>query len=239
MRPVKSLKDKKVAIVGLGHSQIDFVIGLENSVEYDEVWGINSAAAAFRVDRLFMLDPASRFLDSDDAGRQTDVMRKILPNLKVPIYSCELDSRVPALVKYPVDEVINHAKCAYLNNTVAYALAFAYWCKVGQLDLYGLDYSYKSNLHFAEAGRACVEFWIAKCMSENIVIGSSPKSTLLDQNVPLHERLYGYHRLPDPKVAMPASDKWLVCNVSELPVKMAENGIEMPEQISSPEPYKG
>jgi hypothetical protein len=40
-------------------------------------------------------------------------------------------------------------------------------------------------------------------------------------------------------VAMPTSDKWLVCNVSELPVKMAENGIEMPEQISSPEPYKG
>ena len=186
-----------------------------------------------------MLDPASRFLDSSDAGRQTDVMRKILPKLEIPIYSCELDSRVPALVKYPVDEVINHAKCAYLNNTVAYALAFAHWCKVGQLDLYGLDYSYKTNLHFAEAGRACVEFWIAKCMSEDILIGSSPKSTLLDQNVPLHERLYGYHRLPDPMVAMPSSDKWLVCNVSELPVKMAENGIEMPEQISSPEPYKG
>ena len=30
MEPIKELKDKKIAILGLGASQIDFVIGLEN-----------------------------------------------------------------------------------------------------------------------------------------------------------------------------------------------------------------
>ena len=42
MRPIKSLKGKRIAIVGLGNSQIDYIIGRENSVEWDEVWGINA-----------------------------------------------------------------------------------------------------------------------------------------------------------------------------------------------------
>jgi len=72
MKPIKKLKGKKIALVGLGASQIDFVIGLENSKEWDEVWVINSALAAFDYDRVFMMDPASRYLDTDDAGNQTD-----------------------------------------------------------------------------------------------------------------------------------------------------------------------
>ena len=45
MERIKELKGKKIAILGLGASQIDFVIGLENSKEWDEVWVINSALA--------------------------------------------------------------------------------------------------------------------------------------------------------------------------------------------------
>ena len=73
MKPIKSLKGKRVALLGLGISQIDFVIGLENGREWDEVWGINSAVKVFQCDRMFMMDPASRFFDSDDAGKQTKV----------------------------------------------------------------------------------------------------------------------------------------------------------------------
>ena len=79
MERIKELKGKKIAILGLGASQIDFVIGLENSKEWDEVWVINSALAAFNYDRVFMMDPPTRYLDSEDAGNQTDVMRKLLP----------------------------------------------------------------------------------------------------------------------------------------------------------------
>ena len=45
MKPIKSLEGKRVAIIGLGISQIDLVISLENSKEWDELWGINSAGA--------------------------------------------------------------------------------------------------------------------------------------------------------------------------------------------------
>ena len=240
MEPIKELEGKKVAIIGLGASQIDYVIGKENSVEWDEVWLINSALSVFDCDRVFMLDPASRFLDTDDAGNQTDVMRKLLPTFDKPIYTCQLDERVPALVEYPLEEVIKDQRCAYMNTTVSYALAFAAWNKVGEVDLFGMDFSYKNNLHFAEAGRACLEFWICKMIAIGIKVGVSPRSSLLDQNVPIEERLYGYHRLPNPKIAMPNPEgEWVVCNRSELAQMVKKHKLETVELPSSPEPYKG
>ena len=240
MEKIESLKGQNVAIIGLGASQIDYVIGVENSKTWDEVWGINSALSVFDVDRVFMMDPVSRFLDTDDAGNQTDVMRRVLPTFNKPIYTCELDERVPALVEYPLEEIIESQRCAYMNNTTAYAIAFALWNEVNQIDMFGMDFSYKHNLHFAEAGRACLEFWICKCINAGITVGVSPRSSLLDQNVPLEERLYGYHRLDDPKVAMPTpADEWMVCNRSELAKMVKKHKLETVEMPSAPEPYKG
>lgn len=234
------LKGKKIAIIGLGASQIDYVIGVENSKQWDEVWGINSALSVFDLDRVFMLDPVSRFLDTEDAGNQTEVMRRVLPNYTKPIYTCELDERVPALVKYPLEEVIKDQRCAYMNNTTAYALAFALWNEVGHIDLFGMDFSYKHNLHFAEAGRACLEFWICKCISSQITVGVSPRSSLLDQNVGLEERLYGYHRLANPKIAMPdPQGEWVICDRSELASMVKKHNLETIEVPHAPEPYKG
>ena len=65
---------------------------------------------------------------------------------------------VLVLVEYPIEEVVEQTSCYYLNNTVAYAIAFAYWNEVAKLKLFGIDFSYKGNLHFAEAGRAVANF---------------------------------------------------------------------------------
>ena len=76
MTKIRELEGKKIAILGLGASQIDYVIGVENSAEWDEVWCINAALSVFQCDRVFMMDPASRYLDTEDAGNQTDDMRR-------------------------------------------------------------------------------------------------------------------------------------------------------------------
>jgi hypothetical protein len=187
-----------------------------------------------------MLDPASRFLDTDDAGNQTEVMRRLLPTYDKPIYTCQLDERVPALVEYPLEAVIKDQRCAYMNTTVAYSLAFAAYNNVGHVDLFGMDFSYRQNLHFAEAGRACVEFWLCKLIAMGITVGVSPRSSLLDQNVDINERLYGYHRLPNPKIAMPNPEgEWVVCDRSELSSMVKKHNLETVEPITSPEPYKG
>jgi hypothetical protein len=239
VEPIKELKGKHIALIGLGTSQIDYVIARENSVNWDETWGCGSSAAVFGLDRLFMMDPASRFFDTEDAGKQTEVMRDILPVLEIPIYSCELDDRVPSIVEFPLDEVVTDTRCAYMNNTVAYAIAFAYWSRVAHIDLFGIDFSYKHNIHFAEAGRACVEFWLSKCIEKGIKVGVSPRSALLDSNVPLNERLYGYHRLDNPKVALPKDDEWFVCDYSEMEGMIERGETTIQKELRPVEPFKG
>ena len=238
---MKELKSKDVAIVALGGSFSEYVLSRINSVKYDEVWGINSIGAIFHVDRTFMMDPASRFLDDVKAGSQTGVGREFLletPN-KGPIYSCELDNRVPEIVEYPLTEVVQKLELCYFNNTVAYAIAFAIFADVGKLNLFGLDFSYKQNIHFAEAGRACVEFWCAVALKHKIPVQVARSSALLDSNVPDNERLYGYHRLKKPLVAVPHNNKFIIGNFDEINKRLEKEGLKINEDVVPPEPYKG
>ena len=236
---LEHLEGKSVAIIGLGVSQVDFAIGLENSQEWDEVWCINSAGLVYPADRIFALDPASRFFDSDDAGKQTNAMIKLMSESDVPIYTCEEDPRIKNPIRYPVEEVCNATKCAYMNTTVAFAIAYALYNKVGRIDLFGIDFSYKENMHFAEAGRACVEFWISKCMSEDIIVGISGRSTVLDSNVPATEKLYGFHRLDKPLVAVPHEGRFMIGPFDEINEQLEKVGLKINEDVVPPEPYKG
>jgi hypothetical protein len=236
---LEHLEGKTVALIGLGVSQVDFAIGLENSREWDEIWCINSAGLVYPADRIFALDPASRFFDSDDAGKQTNAMIKLMSESDVPIYTCEEDPRIKNPIRYPVEEVCNATKCAYMNTTVAFAIAYALYNKVGRIDLFGIDFSYKQNMHFAEAGRACVEFWISKCMSEDIIVGISGRSTVLDSNVPATEKLYGFHRLDKPLVAVPHEGRFIVGPYDEINQQLEQYGLKIDEEVVPPEPYKG
>ena len=216
-KPIKDLKGKQIAIVAMGESQLDFHIATAHSKKYDEVWAINAMAGVIpNPDRVFAMDPMTRFFDTDDAGNQTELMRRILPKLTCPIYSVELDERVPSIELYPIEALINDTECGYLNNTVAYAIAFAYWNKVGSVAMYGADFTYKKLVYFAEMGRACCEFWLAKCMEQKIDVSIALRSNLLDANVEIKDKLYGYHRLQDPVVSYIEDNKMKVCRYSEV-----------------------
>jgi|TARA_R110002012_G_scaffold12227_3_gene54614 hypothetical protein len=218
MEKIKSLKGKTIAIVGMGKSWFDYNLAKSHGVHFDEVWSINAVASVIYHDRVFMMDPPSRFLDTDDAGGQTDSMVKLLKEHQGPIYTCELDDRCPGLVEYPIKEVIEDANCYYLNNTVAYAIAFAYWNEVSNIKLFGVDFSYQGNLHFAEAGRGCVEFWLSKCISAGMQVEVAHTSGLLDTDVPAEQKLYGYHRLADPLVVIQGENTLQVSKVSKLEI---------------------
>ena len=123
---IEKLDGANIAIVAMGESQLDFHLSISHSNQFDEVWAINAMAGVVReVDRTFMLDPATRFLDSDAAGTQTGLMRKILKSHPGPIYTCELDDRCTNLVEFPLLEVVKETGSSYLNNTVCFAIAFA------------------------------------------------------------------------------------------------------------------
>jgi len=217
MKPIKKLEGKSIAIVGLGKSWHDFNLAKSHGAHFDEVWAINAVGSVIFHDRTFMMDPVSRFLDTDNAGGQTSGMTEVLLNDDKPIYTCELDARCKNLVEFPLNEILKAFNCHYLNNTVAYAVAFALWNKVGTIKMFGVDFSYRGNLHFAESGRACVEYWLSKAMVMGIKIEVASTSGLLDTDVPAEEKLYGYHRLDDPKIVLSdGQGTMLAVNASEL-----------------------
>ena len=134
----------KIAIVGLGGSFSDYVSAKITSQEFDEIWGINCIGGVIHVDKTFMMDPVSRFLDTENAGTQTGIARKFLKENKKPIITCQLDKRVKNLELFPLKEVATELGYCYFNNTVAYAVAYAIWIKATQICLYGIDYTYKN-----------------------------------------------------------------------------------------------
>ena len=204
-----------IAIVGLGGSYADYIAARVASQEFDEVWGINCIGAIIHVDKTFMMDPVSRFLDTDNAGTQTGGARQFLKTNKKPIVTCQLDKRVKHLELFPLKQVTLDLGYCYFNNTVAYAIAYAIWKKVNKISLYGIDYTYK-NVSMAESGRACVEFWCAIAVTKGIKLEVAHRSSLLDTNVPENEKLYGYHRLDDPLVQTVQDGNLLITRQSEI-----------------------
>lgn len=205
----------KIAIVGLGGSYSDYIAARIRSETFDEVWGINCVGGIIHVDKTIMMDPVSRFLDSEDAGSQTGIAREFLKKNTNPILTCQLDKRVEHLEEYPLEAVLKELKVCYFNNTVPYAIAYAIYYGATKLCLYGLDYTYR-NVSMAEAGRACTEFWCATAVSRGIKIEVAHHSGLLDTDVPDNEKLYGYHRLEDPLVQSYKDGGLLITRQSEV-----------------------
>ena len=209
-------KIESVAIVGLGNSSSEYLMSRIRSEKFDEVWAINSMSAVIYHDKCFMMDPPSRFLDSPNAGKQTDIMAdRLKVKLGVPIFSCTLDKRCPDVVEYPLQEVLQKTRYAYLNNTVAYTLAYAIAQEVKQIHLFGIDFTYR-DIAFAEAGRGCCEFWLAVAITKGIKINIAHNSSLLDTNVKEDQKLYGYHRLEDPIVSTVTQGSLLITRKSKL-----------------------
>ena len=211
------MKSKKsIAIVGLGNSFSEYILAKIRSEKFDEVWAINSMSGVIYHDKCFMMDPPSRFLDTPNAGKQTNIMAdRLRKKINIPIFSCTLDKRCPDVVEFPLQEVLQKTGYAYLNNTVAYSLAYAISQKVSDLHLYGIDFTHKA-VNFAEAGRACCEFWLAIDISKGIKVNIAHNSSLLDMNVPEDQKLYGYHRLDDPLVSSATNGSMLITRKSKL-----------------------
>ena len=210
------MKKKSIAIVALGNSFNEYILAKIRSEKFDEVWTINSMSGVIYHDKCFMMDPPSIFLDTPNAGKQTNIMQdRLTKKMDIPIYSCTLDKRCPDVIEYPLQEVIHKSGYAYFNNTVAYAIAYALIQDITDLHLYGIDFTHK-DVAFAEAGRACCEFWLAIAISKKIKVHIAHSSSLLDMNVPDDQKLYGYHRLDDPLVSTATNGNMLITKKSKL-----------------------
>lgn len=193
---------RHVAIVGLGPSMAVFSELTKrlggNSAYCDEVWGLNAVGNVLACDRIFHMDDLrvqeARAVAKPDSNIAN--MVKWLRRHPGPIYTSVVREGYPGLVAYPLEDVLNgrydsNGGAPYFNSTAAYAIAYAIHIRVKQISLFGLDYTYK-NVHQAEQGRACCEFWLGIAAARGIEITIPEQSSMMDACAPERERLYGY-----------------------------------------------
>ena len=62
---------------------------------------------------------------------------------------------------------------------------------------------------------------------------------MLDSNVPATEKLYGFHRLAKPLVAVPHEGKFIIGPYQDINKQLEQYGLKIDEDVIPPEPYKG
>ncbi|MCR4301085.1 MAG: hypothetical protein NUV51_05695, partial [Sulfuricaulis sp.] len=191
---------KHVAILGLGPS-LDQYLDITKrqggrSKFCDEVWSINALGNVFDCDLVFHMDDVRIQEIRAKAAPASNIaaMLKWIKTSRVPVVTSRAHPDYPALVEFPLQDVLNHLGHDYFNNTAAYAVAFAIHIGVAQISLFGMDYTYP-KAHDAERGRACVEFWLGQAHARGIKINLPKTTTLMDSMYPRASRLYGYDTL--------------------------------------------
>lgn len=190
---------KRVAIVAMGAS-IGAYCQLASSrggwfEVADEVWAINATAAVVKHHRAFVMDDVKHTIhkEAHEDKRATALgILRWLPNHPGPVYTSKAYPEWPALVEYPLRDVLQAVGgVEYMNTTVAYAVGMAMYLGVQELSLYGCDFTYP-NIHAAESGRGCVEYLLGIACSRGMQLNLPDTTTLLDANVEDGRRLYGY-----------------------------------------------
>ena len=158
---------------------------------FDEVWSINAMGGILDCEKIFMMDGASYLINetkgmSDDCSGYEGWMR----TTKAQIITAFPETDIcPTAVAYPLQKVLSSVPYPYLNNTVAYAVAYAICEGVEELSLFGCDFTY-ADKHAAESGRGCVEFLLGVAISRGMKISVAENSSLLGTNA--SEQFYGY-----------------------------------------------
>lgn len=95
-------------------------------------------------------------------------------------------------LQYPFAEVVEEFQSAYLQNGVAYMIAFALLCKAKKISLYGCDFDFRTPGSMYEAGRSCVEYWLGRAHALGVATILPNKCNLLDLVKIGEMGLYGF-----------------------------------------------
>lgn len=194
--PPPSLVPQSVAIVAMGKSCSTYIRQVsaagDRRVIADQTWAINSMGSAIAHDLLFHMDDCRVQEQRAAAQPGTNVANMLNWLRRHPnFYTSRKYDDYPGAMEYPLEKVVRMTGVAYFNSTVAYAVALAVAIGVKKIAMYGADYSY-SNLHKAERGRGCVEFWLGLAAARGIQIVVAEDTTLLDACEPAERKWYGY-----------------------------------------------
>lgn len=188
---------EKVALVAMGASSAVYNAlvashGHRKSL-FNETWVINAMGACLQFDRAFVMQDIKHLITKEAETRKVaQGILQWLPECKVPVYTSTAYEEWPALVEYPVQDVLRYlGGPPYLNNSVAYAIAYAMYIGVKELFIFGADFTYQDN-HISESGRGCCEYIMGIGVARGFKVAIPDSSTMMDANKPMERKLYGY-----------------------------------------------
>jgi len=188
---------KHIAILGLGPSVDQYLEIVKRqggrSKFCDEVWSINALGDVFGSDLIFHMDDVRIQEIRAEARPDSNIAAMVqwLKTTKTPVITSREYDDYPSLVAFPLEDVLNNLGHDYFNSTAAYAVALAVHLDVEKLSIFGMDFTYK-DVHDAEKGRACVEFWLGVGHARGIQIKLPTNTSMMDSDVGRVGRLYGY-----------------------------------------------
>lgn len=197
---LRPLAGKHVAILGLGPSldqYLEITKRLGGRSKFcDETWAINALGDVFACELVFHMDDIRIQEIRAEAAPASNIAAMVnwIKTSPVPVVTSRSHPDYPALVDFPLEDVLNDLGHDYFNGTAAYAVAFAIHGGAAKISLFGVDFSYP-NQHDAEKGRACVEYWLGQAQARGILITLPKTTTLMDACYPKTARLYGYDTL--------------------------------------------
>jgi len=186
-----------VSIVGLGPTSaayVDYCKRLGDRRRFcDETWVINGLGPILDHDLMFHMDDVriQAIRAAADPGGTIAHMLEWMKTHHRPIVTSIAHRDFPALVEFPLEEVINEFRYGYFNSTAAYAVAYAIHKNVSQISVWGMDFTYP-DAHDAEKGRACVEYWLGVATQRGIHIAMPQQTSLMDSMYTHAQRFYGY-----------------------------------------------
>lgn len=219
-KPSKEFEKRSLAIVAMGNSHRDYTYhNFDKEIDTnvaDDIWVINSAAFTFKHDLVVMMDDMQSLAENP---KRAPYVKRIMREIKTPILSSRWYPEIPNIIEFPLADVINKFQFRYLNNSVAYGLAYALYLGYKSIILYGCDYMYDHKPGVFEKGRGCVEFWIAVgTFMCNAKVYVAQSSTLMDSNC---MRFYGYREQPKMESQKLPDGRVLVKQVGWIPNKEA------------------
>jgi hypothetical protein len=174
-----------IAIVAMGPSSAEYLDLAKKaggrSAFADKVFAINAMGGVIDCDMVFHMDDIRIQEIRAEARPQSNIanMVKWIAKSKTPVMTSIADPEYPALVEFPLQDVLNSLGYGYFNNTAAYAVAYAIHIGATKISLFGMDYTYE-NAHHSEKGRGCVEYWIGQANARGVEICLPHSTSLMD-----------------------------------------------------------
>lgn len=193
-----SLKKDPEHVILLGRGQSweqcprDGAVNYQGRTVHAEVWGLNGLLYEnIPLDRIFMMD----ILDEMPSVRSGlwDLKKTInLINAKgIPMVAPYKYEQIALSEAYPLQEVASRFGAPYLNNTIAFMIAYALLRGVKSISTWGINQASGSE-YFYEKG--CVEYWLGQALGRGVdVYINGPSELLINKARYGGNLLYGYN----------------------------------------------